>query len=188
MSASKHLDRRRVAPEGRSRRPRLYLVGEAPGAVEAELGKPFVGPAGSALRQMLRQAGIDGRQLRWANALPFRPIAYSKDGKPHNRTPTIEDINRYGAAVLRDIRRCQPGAIVALGSTAARLLGQSRSIGAARRAKLRFEGRPLRVTFHPAYARRFGGPGGNAWRQLVDDLRQSWEESTERSRRSHAHA
>ena len=57
--ANKLLDHRRVTPHGRLRRPRLYLVREAPGAVEAAQGKPFVGPAGNALRKMLKESGID---------------------------------------------------------------------------------------------------------------------------------
>lgn len=67
-AANKRLDHRRVAPQGRFRRPRLYLVGEAPGAAEAAQGKPFVGPAGNALRKMLKEGGIDPGQLRLANA------------------------------------------------------------------------------------------------------------------------
>jgi uracil-DNA glycosylase len=176
-AANKLLDHRRVAPEGLFRRPRLYLIGEAPGAVEAAQGKPFVGPAGNALRKMLEEGEIDPRQLRLANAIPFRPIEYSKDRKPRNRSPTTEEIQRYGAAVLTDIRRSRPAVIVALGSTAARLFGESQSIRAARKAKLQFEGHPLRITFHPAYVRRFGGRNGDAWRQTVADLRQAWEES-----------
>jgi DNA polymerase len=67
--------------------------------------------------------------------------------------------------------------IVALGSTAARLFGASHSIRAARKAKLQFVGHLLRITFHPAYVRRFGGRRGDAWRQMIADLRQAWEES-----------
>jgi DNA polymerase len=177
-AANKHLDHRRVAPEGLFRRPRLYLVGEAPGAEEAEQGRPFVGAAGTALRKMLEEAGIDPRQLRLANAIPFRPIEYSKDHKPRNRTPTIEEIDHYGATVLTDIRRSRPGMIVALGSRAARLFGELRSIRTARKAKLKFENHPLRITFHPAYVRRFGGWNGDLWHQTVADLRQAWEETT----------
>ncbi|MEK9284906.1 MULTISPECIES: uracil-DNA glycosylase [unclassified Bradyrhizobium] len=171
------LDHRRVAPEGRFRRPRLYVVGEAPGAEESTQGRPFVGPAGRALREMLEEAGIEPRQVRLANVIPFRPIAYSKDRKPRNRSPTIEEVDHYGAAVLADIRRSRPGIIVALGSTASRLFGQSQSIRMTRKAKLQFEGHPLRITFHPAYARRFGGRNGDAWRQAVADLRLAWQES-----------
>jgi uracil-DNA glycosylase family 4 len=175
--SNKHLDRRRVAPDGLFRRPRLYLVGEAPGAEEAAQGRPFVGPAGRALYEMLEEAGIDPKQVRLANAIPFRPITYSKDRKPRSRTPTIEEVDHYGAAVLNDIRRSRPCVIVALGTTAARLFGESRSIQAARNARLQFESHPLRVTLHPACARRFGGRNGNAWRQAVADLRCAWEES-----------
>jgi len=164
----------RVAPDGLFRHPRLYLVGEAPGAEESAQGRPFVGPAGQALREMLRQAGIDLKQVRLANAIPFRPIAYSKDRKLRNRSPTIEEVGRYGAAVLTDIRRSRPGMIIALGSTAARLFGESRSIQVARKARLQFESYPLRVTFHPAYVRRFGGRNGEAWRQAVRDLHRAW--------------
>lgn len=72
---NKRFDRRRVAPDGLFRRPRLYLVGEASGVEESEQGKPFIGPAGRALRRMLQEAGIDPQQVRLANAVPFRPIA-----------------------------------------------------------------------------------------------------------------
>src|ERR671930_1169657 len=96
--ANKDLDHRRVAPEGRFRRPRLYLIGEAPGAEEAAQGRPFVGPAGGALRKMLEEAGIDSGQLRLANAIPFRSIEQSKDRKPRNRNPTTEEIKHYRAA------------------------------------------------------------------------------------------
>lgn len=176
-AANKRLDHRRVAPQGRFRRPRLYLVGEAPGAAEAAQGKPFVGPAGNALRKMLKEGGIDPGQLRLANAIPFRPIEHSKDCKPRNRSPTTDEIQCHGVAVLTDIRRSKPAVIVALGTTAARLFGASQSIRAARKAKLQFEGRPLRVTFHPAYVRRFGGRTGDPWRDMVHDLRQAWDDS-----------
>ncbi|TYO65105.1 hypothetical protein FXV83_18075 [Bradyrhizobium hipponense] len=172
-----HLDHQRVAPEGRFRRPRLYVVGEAPGAEEIAQGRPFVGPAGRALREMLDEAGIDPQQVRLANAIPFRPIAYSRDRKPRNRSPTIEEVDHYGAAVLTDIRRSKPGVIVALGNTASRLFGESQSIRVTRKAKLQFEGHPLRITFHPAYVRRFGGRNGDAWGQAVADLRRAWQES-----------
>jgi uracil-DNA glycosylase len=171
------LDRRRVAPEGRHRRPRLYVVGEAPGAEECAQGKPFVGPSGRALREMLEEAGIEPRQVRLANAIPFRPVRISRDRKPRNRSPTIGEVEHYGAAVLADIRRSRPRMILALGSMAARLFGGSRSIQAARKARLQFENYPLRVTFHPAYVRRFGGRNGAAWRQAVRDLRKAWAEA-----------
>ena len=78
---------RAVAPEG-SLNARLYLIGEAPGRREAELGRPFVGPVGAALRDMMREAGIDVSEVRLANAIPFRPIERSPEGRIRNRRPS----------------------------------------------------------------------------------------------------
>jgi len=46
---------------------------------------------------MLEETGIDPKQVRLANAIPFRPTAYSKDGRARNRSPTIEDVDQHGA-------------------------------------------------------------------------------------------
>lgn len=174
-TTGKQLARRRVSPDGRLRRPRLYIVGEAPGAEEVEQGRPFVGPVGNALRNMLKQAGIELAELRLANAIPFRPVANRKGCKLRNRTPTPQEIDRYSAAVFSDIRRSRPGVIVALGSTAARLFTASPSLRASRNAKLQFDGRPVLITFHPAYARRFGGSSAQTWQKSVADLRRAWK-------------
>jgi DNA polymerase len=98
------------------------------------------------LRKLLEQAGIDLSQLRLANAIPFRPIEYSKDRKLRNRTLTIEEIDRYGAAVLTDIRRSRPGVVIVLGNTAARLFRASRSNTCASRRKDRCSCRAYRVS------------------------------------------
>lgn len=47
-----------VPPTGTRRLP-LIIVGEAPGQQEARLKKPFVGPAGSVLRQLAKRANFD---------------------------------------------------------------------------------------------------------------------------------
>jgi DNA polymerase len=59
-AANKLLDHRRVAPEGLFRQPRLYLVGEAPGAVEAAQGKPFVGPGRQRVAENAGELGSAG--------------------------------------------------------------------------------------------------------------------------------
>jgi uracil-DNA glycosylase family 4 len=81
-------DRRFVPPEGPARRPRLYLVGEAPGQAEADAERPFVGPAGQTLRRIMRAAGIDPAQVRLFNAIPYRPIAPGASEDCRNRAPT----------------------------------------------------------------------------------------------------
>lgn len=173
MGGEKDLDARRVSPEGPFDHPRLYLVGEAPGAEEAAEGRPFVGPAGRALDRMLDEAGIERDALRIANAVPYRPIS-GDGGEPRNRAPTRGEIEEHGAAVLADIRRAKPRAVAALGSSGAHLFGIRGTLEDAREGQHDFEGRPLIVTYHPAYLRRFHGYGSAKWRQAVEDLRRAW--------------
>jgi DNA polymerase len=62
-----------VRPMGRDRSVFL-LVGEAPGIMELNSLKPFVGPTGDVLDQEMRRAGIDTRATRltnlWQHAIP----------------------------------------------------------------------------------------------------------------------
>jgi uracil-DNA glycosylase len=64
---------------------RLMLVGEAPGAEEDRIGRPFVGPAGRLLDKMLATIGLDRTLVRIANVVPWRP--------PGNRVPTESEIS-----------------------------------------------------------------------------------------------
>lgn len=47
-----------------ARRPRIVLVGQAPGKVECEGGKPFAGRAGRTLFRWLARAGLDEETAR----------------------------------------------------------------------------------------------------------------------------
>src|ERR1041384_912014 len=48
---------------------RLMLVGEQPGDEEDVQGRPFVGPAGRVLRELLEEAGIAAGQVFVTNAV-----------------------------------------------------------------------------------------------------------------------
>lgn len=172
----RRFDVRAVTPEG-SAGACLYLVGEAPGRQEAESGRPFVGPAGQALRDMMREAGLDASQVRLANAIPFRPIERSHEGTYRNRRPTMQELRTYGRIVLVDIASVRPKLIGALGKSAAALFGAVMAVEQARRRRFRFQGIPVRVTYHPAFVLRFGGRKSRLWRSAVLDLRRFWGEA-----------
>lgn len=171
-------DARTVAPVGRSHAC-LYLVGEAAGREEADIGRPFVGPAGKALRDMMREAAVDASRVRLANAIPFRPIERSARGQFRNRRPTAKELRTYGRFVLSDIAKVQPKLIGALGTSAASLFGVSMPVEQARRRNFQFHGMPVRVTYHPAFVLRFGGRGSPLWRSVVGDLSCFWSEARE---------
>src|SRR5437867_8532233 len=48
---------------------RVMIVGQAPGAVELEAGRPFAGRSGGVLRDWLARAGIDDEHLPYRTAI-----------------------------------------------------------------------------------------------------------------------
>jgi len=138
------------------------FVGEGPGADEDEQGEPFVGQAGKLLDSMLAAAGLQrGRDTYIANVVKCRP--------PGNRTPTLDEAAACGPYLDRQIDLVAPKVIVALGKTAAtRLLGaEPASLGSLRGKVHDYRGRPVVVTYHPAYLLRNLPDKAKAWEDLL---------------------
>lgn len=57
-----------VRTERHQLRPKLAIVGEAPGATELLKGRPFIGPSGQLMNKMLRAIGIEREEVLWTNA------------------------------------------------------------------------------------------------------------------------
>jgi uracil-DNA glycosylase len=142
------------------RAARLMVIGEAPGAEEDRQGEPFVGRAGQLLNAMLRAAGFARGEVFIANVLKCRP--------PHNRDPSDEEVERCLPYLRRQIELVSPEAILCVGRIAAqRLLGTDTPIGRLRGRVHRLDGRPVIVTYHPAYLLRSPGEKRKSW----DDLK-----------------
>ena len=90
----------------------LMLIGDAPGAEEDRAGRPFVGPAGLLLDQMLGSIGLDRAQLRLGNVIPWRP--------PGNRNPTESEVALCLPFLLRHIALVRPRGVCLLGAVAAK--------------------------------------------------------------------
>jgi DNA polymerase len=138
---------------------RLLCVGEAPGAVENETGRPFVGRAGQLLDLMLMSVGLRRDEVYICNVLKCRP--------PGNRNPQPEEIAACSPLLLQQIDLIDPKVIVAFGSFAAQtLLGTRESIGRLR-GRTHLYGRfPLVVTYHPAASLRNPGWKRPTWEDL----------------------
>ena len=146
---------------GAEQGPWLF-VGEGPGADEDEQGEPFVGQAGKLLDSMLAAAGLArGRDTYIANVVKCRP--------PGNRTPTLDEAAACAAFLDRQIDLVDPKVIVALGKTAAtRVLGaEPASLGSLRGKVHQYRGRPVVVTYHPAYLLRNLPDKSKAWEDLL---------------------
>lgn len=97
-------------------KPRLMLIGEAPGAEEAKSGHPFVGKAGKQLDALLRAAGIDRADVFVTNAVKFRPVNI-RSGRSSNRTPTAEELRAGLPLLAKELAAVRPGLVATLGNT-----------------------------------------------------------------------
>jgi uracil-DNA glycosylase len=152
-----------VVPGVCPQRPRLLLVGEAPGAAEDAGGLPFVGRSGQLLDSMLAEAGIDRRAAAVCNVVKCRP--------PRNRPPRRLEAATCRPWLDRQVELADPEVVVTLGSTALSwALGPAARIGRVHGCVHPLGGRALVPTYHPAAALRFG-PAGEPHAALRADLR-----------------
>jgi DNA polymerase len=153
--------RSRAVPGVGDAQAEWMFIGEAPGAEEDARGEPFVGQAGRLLDNMLAAIGLDRRKgVYIANVLKCRP--------PNNRTPEPLEVDACRPYLERQIDLIQPRLIVALGrSAASTLLGVDASIASLRGRVHRLHGRPLVVTYHPAYLLRNLPDKAKAWEDLL---------------------
>jgi DNA polymerase len=121
----------------------LVCVGEAPGATEDELGRPFVGQSGQLLTKILAAIKFEREDVFICNVLKHRP--------PANRNPSTDEIAVCSPYLLRQLELLKPRVILALGTFAAQtLLQTTQPIGKLRGQVHRYYGVPLIVTYHPA--------------------------------------
>jgi uracil-DNA glycosylase family 4 len=143
-------------------RPRLILVGEAPGATEDESGRPFVGRSGALLDLLLAEAGLDRAQAAVLNIVKCRP--------PGNRTPKTAEVARCSGWLRRQLELLDARVVVALGLSSAKwFLGPRTVLGEVRGRPHDVDGRAVWATYHPSAAIRFG-PNGAPRAALLADL------------------
>jgi uracil-DNA glycosylase family 4 len=146
---------------------KLMVIGEAPGAEEDRLGRPFVGRSGQLLDRMLAAIGFDRRRNAYiTNVLFWRP--------PGNRKPTADEIAICLPFVWRHIGLVAPKVVVLCGGTAtSALLGRAEGITKLRGRwfDLAIEGLerpvPALATYHPSFLLRAPARKGEAWRDLL---------------------
>lgn len=157
---------------------KIMFVGEAPGAEEEQQGEPFVGPAGQLLTRMIKAMGLERREVYIGNIMNWRPeLSPRPDGKQSgNREPTPEEMAFCLPFITAQIAVVDPLLLVALGATAARgLLGHHsfKTLGEVRGRWHDYQGKPLRVTYHPSYLLRKEADGPVAENRAK---RAAWED------------
>lgn len=128
---------------------KIMLVGEAPGQVEAAIGKPFVGPAGQLLDKCLFFAGINRNHCFVTNVVSMRP-------KDNNFKSIPRDIlEKEKIRLLQEINLVNPNVIVAIGAEALKTLTEYDKITNWRGSIIKsITGHKLIPIIHPAAALR----------------------------------
>jgi len=139
----------------------LMFIGEAPGATEDRLGKPFVGRSGELLTKMIENVlHIKRDEVYITNIVKCRPT--------DNREPSATEAHTCQPFLLKQIELIRPKIIVALGATAYHYLsGDETNISKVRGTIHKQNGYTLIPTYHPSYLLR----NPSAKKDVFEDLK-----------------
>lgn len=136
------------------------LVGEGPGFHEDQQGRPFVGPAGRFLEELLGSIGLRRSDVFIANVVKCRP--------PNNRDPFPTEIDACRGFLQRQIELIKPRVIVTLGRYSLAWFFPKDSISKAHGLLREREGSFLVHMYHPAAALH----AGNLRRVIEQDFKK----------------
>jgi DNA polymerase len=131
----------RMVPGEGSPSASVMFVGEAPGATEDAMGRPFVGRAGRLLDELLGAAGLAREEVWITNVVKARP--------PRNRDPRAGEIAHWMPFLERELAVIRPRIVVPLGRHALRHFAPAAKIADVHGRLL--DGR-LFPLYHPAAA------------------------------------
>jgi uracil-DNA glycosylase family 4 len=143
----------------------ILFVGEGPGEVEDQKGRPFVGPAGQKLDEVLASVNIARESVYITNVVKCRP--------PGNRVPSKSEMEVCVPYLEAQIALIQPALIVTLGNTSTQwLLPEAPGITRSHGTFYPWRGRILLYPmFHPSYllrnpSRAKGSPKYQTWEDI----------------------
>ena len=122
----------------------IMFIGEGPGAREDESGRPFVGPAGRFLGEMLTSIGLDRSDVFITNVVKCRP--------PGNRDPLPEEISACSHWLKEQIKVIAPKVVILLGRHALQRFLPGRRISAEHGSIHPFGSISAMPMYHPAAA------------------------------------
>jgi DNA polymerase len=152
--------RRNIVPGEGNPQAEIMFIGEAPGAREDEAGRPFCGPAGKFLDQLLDSINLQRADVFIANTLKCRP--------PANRDPLPEEKSACRKYLEQQLRIINPKIVVTLGrhSTEAYLP----NLGGITKLRAKLYRRPNGIFFFPLYHPAAALHNGGMRQTLLDDF------------------
>src|SRR3989440_6465263 len=135
-------DRTRAVPgEGRAD-AKILFIGEGPGFHEDKQGRPFIGPAGQFLDELLASISLKRADVFITNVVKCRP--------PNNRDPLPEEIQACNDYLDRQIAAINPQVIVTLGRYSMAKFFGSEKISVVHGRARKIDGRIFIAMYHPA--------------------------------------
>lgn len=123
----------------------VMFIGEGPGFYEDQQGRPFVGPAGKFLDELLATIGWARNDVYITNTVKCRP--------PNNRDPRDDELDTCESLYLRrQLELINPTLLVTLGRFSLTRLFPGQAISRARGQLLYKEGLAVYPIYHPAAA------------------------------------
>jgi DNA polymerase len=136
--------RTRVVPGEGAENAEIMFIGEAPGWHEDHQGRPFVGPAGQFLDELLASIGLKRNDVYITNIIKTRP--------PDNRDPLPQEIMNCRPWLDRQLAIIKPKIIVTLGRYSMNMFFPGKSIGQIHGTSVRKNGVIYFAMYHPAAA------------------------------------
>ncbi len=151
----------------------LVLIGEAPGDDEDKQGRPFMGPSGRLLDEVLAEAGIDRNDAFVTNAV--KHFKWEPRGKRRlHAKPSARELAACRPWLEAELELVSPRVIVCLGATAAQgLLGHQFGVSQRHGEVVQSSFGAVVATCHPSAVLRAPDPETRQQlrQQLLSDLR-----------------
>ena len=122
----------------------IFFIGEGPGFYEDRDGRPFVGPSGKFLDELLASIGLRRQDVYITNMVKCRP--------PNNRDPLPGEIRACQPYLDRQLDLISPKIVVTLGRYSFNKLFPGESISKARGKPRRWNDITVYPMYHPAAA------------------------------------
>lgn len=137
--------RTHTVPGEGSSRAKVMFIGEAPGFYEDQQGRPFVGPAGQFLDELLKLAGLSRPEVFITNVVKCRP--------PGNRDPEPDELAACDGYLQAQIAAIAPRVIVTLGRfSLSKFVPNVRNMREVHGRALPYNGLVICAMYHPAAA------------------------------------
>jgi DNA polymerase len=153
-------DRTHAVPGEGPEDAELMFVGEGPGFYEDQQARPFVGPAGRFLEELLASIGLGRQEVYITNVIKCRA--------PNNRDPLPVEIQACRKYLQRQIELIKPKLVVTLGRYSLAWFLPKETIGKVHGQLKSRDGLHIFPMYHPAAALH----AANMRRVIEEDFRK----------------